>query len=87
MHYEFAGFADKGELMPLKILTSDGQVVRPEIGGGDPSEAFVHEIAEVIKCSEANQPSATLSGDLARDAIILCHKQTEAVKAGKVVEI
>jgi predicted dehydrogenase len=87
MHYEFAGFSDKGELMPLKILTADGQVVRPEIGGGDPSEAFVDEIAEVVKCIEAKEPSPTLSGDLARDAIILCHKQTESVKAGGVVKI
>ena len=87
LHYEFAGFADKGELMPLKILTADGQVLRPEIGGGDPSEAFVGEIGEVVKCIEANQPSATLSGDLARDAIVLCHKQTESVKTGGLVKI
>jgi predicted dehydrogenase len=87
MHYEFAGFQDKGELMPLKILTQDGQVVRPEVGGGDPSEAFVGEIAEVVKCVEANQPSPSLSGDLARDAIILCHKQTDSVKSGAAVKI
>ena len=87
LHYEFAGFSDKGELMPLKIVTEDGQVIRPEIGGGDMSEAFVEEIAEVTRCVEADQPSATLSGDLARDAIILCHKQTESVKAGGIVQI
>lgn len=87
MQYEFAGFQDKGELMPLKILPADGSVVRPEVGGGDPSEAFVGEIEEVVKCVEANRPSSVLSGDLARDAIILCHKQTESVKSGGLAKI
>lgn len=87
MQYEFAGFQDKGELMPLKVLPADGSVVRPEVGGGDPSEAFVGEIEEVVKCVEANRPSSVLSGDLARDAIILCHKQTESVKSGGLVKI
>lgn len=87
LHYEFAAFADKPELMPLKIMTEDGQVVRPEIGGEDLTAAFVGEIGEVVRCVQANQPSPTLSGDLARDAIILCHKQTESVQTGRAVEI
>jgi hypothetical protein len=28
-----------------------------------------------------------LSGDLARDAIVLCHKQTQAVQSGKTVKV
>ncbi len=87
MHYEFAGFQDKGELMPLKILTADGQVVRPEVGSEDAAEPFAREIAEVARCIEANCSSSTLSGDLARDAIILCHKQTDSVKSGGLVAI
>jgi predicted dehydrogenase len=87
LHYEFAAFQDKAELMPLKILPEDGSVVRPEIGGGDPSGAFVDEIQEVMRCIQADQPSAILAGDLARDAIILCHKQTESVRQGRLVEV
>ena len=30
---------------------------------------------------------ALLSGELARDAVLLCHKQTEAVITGKVVKV
>jgi predicted dehydrogenase len=87
LHFEFAGFRDQAELMPLKVLTSDGQVVRPELGGGDPTRAFETEIAEVIRCAKSGQPSAVLSCDLARDAVVLCHKQTESVRTGRPVKV
>jgi predicted dehydrogenase len=87
LHYEFASFADKAELMPLKILTSEGEVLRPEIGGGDPTESFGDEIAEVVQCVQEDKPSAVLCGDLARDAIVLCHKQTQAVSQQQPVTV
>jgi predicted dehydrogenase len=87
MHYEFAGFADEPELMPLKILTEDGKVVRPEIGGGDPTESFGAEIEEVVRCVNEGVPSPILAGDLARDAIVMCHKQTQSVMEHRAVEI
>jgi len=87
LHYEFAAFADHGETMPLKILTADGQVVRPQLGDGDPVNAFVAEIDDVLQSVAANRPSATLVGDLARDAVILAHKQTESVKGRRRVTI
>ena len=87
LHYEFAAFKDKMEWMPLKVLTSDGQVLRPDLGGGDPVQAFEAEIQAVIESVETGQPSPILSGDLARDAIILCHKQTESAKSGRPVKL
>ncbi|MCA9154307.1 MAG: Gfo/Idh/MocA family oxidoreductase [Planctomycetales bacterium] len=82
LHYEFAAFADQAELMPLKILTADGQVVRPDLGDGDPTHAFVGEISEAARAIQTGEPSALLSGELARDAIVLCQKQTESVLNG-----
>lgn len=87
LHYEFASLADGPELMPLKILNKQGKVLRPKLGGGDPSGAFVGEIKEVLNCVRAGEPSAILSADLARDAIVLCHKQTESVRKGRAVRI
>ncbi len=87
LHYEFAGFADEPELMPLKILTEDGKVVRPKVGGGDPTESFRDEIAEVVRCIQEDKPSEVLAGDLARDAIVLCHKQSQSVLEQRAVEI
>ena len=87
MQYEFAGFSDTGELMPLKILTEKGKVLRPSLGDGDPTTAFVGELKEIANAIGKSQPSAILSGDLARDAIVLCHKQTESVRKGKTIRV
>jgi len=85
--YELAVIGDGVEVQPLRILTSTGKVLTPKLGDGDMPPAFAREIKEVVRSVNANEPSPLLSGDLARDAIILGHKQTESVKKGKVVKI
>jgi predicted dehydrogenase len=87
LHYDFAAFSDQAELMPLKILTSDGQVLRPDLGDADPVTAFVAEISEVASAVASGKPSALLGGDLARDAIALCYKQTESVRTRATVKV
>jgi predicted dehydrogenase len=87
LHFEFAGFADGPELMPLKVLTSNGKVVRPKLGDGDPVRGFEGEIKEVLRCVKSGQPSSVLSGELARDAVVLGHKQTESVRKGRPVKV
>jgi predicted dehydrogenase len=88
--YDFAVIDGKAELtMPLTVLTSDEKdnVVRPEVGGGDEITAFQAEIEEAARSIESGKPSPILGGDLARDAIILCHRQTESVQGGKPVAV
>lgn len=90
LFFEFAVLTgDAGNLaVPLTILTPDGKVIRPEMPAGDPMlAAFAAEIEEVARCAGANQQSSLLGGDLARDAIVLCHKQTEAVQSGGIVKV
>jgi hypothetical protein len=87
LQYEFAAFGDKPELMPLKILDHRGKVLRPDLGEGDPIRAFQSEIADVEKAIRKNQTSPILSGELAHDAIIICHKQTESVMKGRTVRV
>jgi len=87
LHYDFAALADGMELMPLKVFTPDGKVTRPKLGKGDPVLAFEAEIKEATASAAKNKPSPLLSGELARDAIILCQKQTESVKKGRAVNI
>jgi predicted dehydrogenase len=85
---DFAVIGDKPELaMPCTVLTEDGKVERPELGSGDPMDAFVLEISAVVDAVNAGQPSPFLTGDLARDAIIICQKQTESVKTRRRVEL
>lgn len=87
MHFEFAGYTDEPMVAPMRLLTPDGETTQPKLAGGDPTDAFAAEIEEVVRCVSANEPSDVLSGDLARDAIVLCHKQTESVKTASTVEI
>jgi len=88
--FEFAAFTDQAESMPLKIVTEDGQVLRPEPGGdGDPVLAFVDELNEVARVLESGtDPVDTiLDARFAADAIRLCELQTESVRSGRTVQV
>ncbi len=49
--------------------------------------AFEAEIKEVVQSIRSGKPSRLLSGELARDAIVLCHKQTQAVTSRRTVKV
>jgi predicted dehydrogenase len=66
---------------PLTLFTSEGEVLHPPLPDGDPMlNAFAAELAEMAHCVAAQHPSPLLGGDLARDAIALCHAQAESVR-------
>jgi predicted dehydrogenase len=86
--YDFAVVGDKPEVsMPLTVLTADGKVERPAMKSSDPVDAFVDELTEATKAVRTGKPSALLDGSLARDAVILCHKQTESIRKRKAVAV
>lgn len=87
--FNFAVMSDGNNLaVPLTLLDSKGKVQRPKLPAGDPMlAAFEAEIREVAQSLKNNQPSKLLSGELARDAIVLCLKQQQAVKSGKSVKV
>lgn len=87
LHYEFAAITDEAELMPLKIFDDQEQVIRPELPAGDEIDAFVAELEEAAAAIADGRSSTILGGELARDAVILCHRQTESVQQGKPVSI
>lgn len=87
LHYEFAAITDEAELMSLKIFDDQEQVIRPELPAGDEIDAFVAELEEAAAAIADGRSSTILGGELARDAVILCHRQTESVQQGKPVSI
>lgn len=89
LFYEFAALADGNNVLtPLTVLDSKGKVDRPAMPAGDPSlSAFEAEIKEFASAVKQDKPSPILSGELARDAIVLCHKQTESVKKQRPVKV
>ena len=87
LHYDHGSFSDGPETMPLKVLTSDDQVLRPDLGDGDPVRTFAVQLEEVVRSIETGETSTILSGALARDAILLCHKQTDSIVTGRTVQV
>jgi predicted dehydrogenase len=86
--FDFAAIGSEGVLaMPVTVLTKDGRVLRPKLGGGDPVDSFAAEIGEVIRCVRTNRPSALLDGQLARDALVLGQRQTQSLVKRKAVKV
>ena len=86
--FDFAVLDGKPQLAtPVTVLSADGKVSRPELGSGDPIDAFASEIKEVVKSVRTGKPSTLLAGDLALDALTLCHEQTESVRKGRLVKV
>jgi predicted dehydrogenase len=86
--YEFANLAGQGHLaMPLSVILPDGTVERPDVGSGDPIDAFAQEISAAAEAVAAGVEAPGLSGVLAKDALKICWAEIESVKTGRRVEI
>ena len=74
--------------VPLTVLTADGKVERPDLpGGGDETAAFTRELQAAVDGVAAGKEPDLLSGRLARDALVLCHKECESVRSGRAVSV
>ncbi len=86
--FEFAVVQDEPRmLMPLSVMDAKGKVTCPKLGDGDPMQAFAGELKAVATAIRTGVPSPILACDLARDAIVLCHKQTQSVERGRPVKV
>jgi predicted dehydrogenase len=56
-------------------------------GAGDPTTAFTVELQTAVNGVLAGKAPDLLSGQLARDALVMCHKECESVKSGRPVMI
>ena len=65
----------------------EGNVTKPELGSPDILDSFPAELQEAVRSIENNTPSALLDGALARDALVLAHKQTQSIIERKTVAI
>ncbi|HZZ79044.1 MAG TPA: Gfo/Idh/MocA family oxidoreductase [Gemmataceae bacterium] len=73
---------------PLTVLKADGSSDQPKFAGGDDATtAFTSEIQSAIDGINAGREHDCLSGKLARDALVMCFRECESVKSGKVIDI
>jgi predicted dehydrogenase len=72
----------------LTVLTADGKTKQPKFaGGGDPIAAFADEIQAAANGVRAGKEPDLLGGKLARDALVLCHREIESVRTGRAVAV
>jgi predicted dehydrogenase len=72
----------------LTVLHADGRIERPTLAGGDDATtAFTAEIQAAVDGVRTGREPDLLSGKLARDALVLCHRECESVRTGKIVTV
>ena len=73
---------------PLTLLTADGKSSTPALpGGGDPLAAFTDEVQAAVSGVTSGREPDLLGGQLARDALVLCHREIESVKTGRAIDV
>jgi predicted dehydrogenase len=71
----------------LSVILPDGTVERPTLGSGDPIDGFAAELEVAVAAVESGTSAPQLSGELARQALRICHAEVESVKSGQPVTI
>jgi len=88
IYFEKATLLLESGVLPLTLLTSDGKSTQPALsGGGDPIGGFTREIQAAVDGVAAGKAPDLLTGQLARDALVMCYKECESVKTGKIVSL
>jgi predicted dehydrogenase len=73
---------------PLTVFTPDGKSQTPDLGGsGDPIDSFAVEIQTAVDAVASGKEPDLLRGQLARDALVLCHRECDSVRSGKAVAV
>ena len=88
LYFERATMVYESGATPLTVLTPDGKSEQPALaGGGDPISAFTTEIQAAVDGVASAKMPELLSGQLARDALVMCHRECQSVKTGKIVDL
>ena len=73
---------------PLSVMTASGKVLHPKLkGGSEWCAAFTQELKEAVQAVKTGEQSATLSGELAFDALKLCHAEAKSIRTGRPVSV
>jgi predicted dehydrogenase len=87
LSFGFADLAGEGQVNPLSVILPDGTVEHPALGSGDPIDAFADELGVAVASVEQGRALPQLSGELARQALVVCHAEVESVKTGTPVAV
>jgi predicted dehydrogenase len=86
-YFEKATLVCEAGVQPLTVLPAGGGSERPQLGDGDPITGFTAELQAAVDGVKAGREPDLLSGQLARDALVMGHRECESVKTGKIVDV
>lgn len=73
---------------PLTLITSDGAITNPDPGGRNSwCAAFTDELQAAVDAVNADREHPILNGQLARDALKICHAEADSIRTGQAVSI
>ena len=88
LYLEKATIVHNSAGVPLTVFAADGSTTTPDLaGGGDPIAAFTGELQAAVDGVASGREPDLLSGQLARDALVMCHRETESVRTGTAVAV
>lgn len=87
VYFEKATLAFESGAQPLTLFPADGESQQPPLGDGEPVAAFTAELQAAVDGLRAGRAPDLLSGELARDALVLCQKECESVRVGRAVAV
>lgn len=85
LYFETATLVYEAGTCPLTLVTNGKAEPVALPGGGDPVTAFTEEIQAAVDGATSGRMPDLLSGQLARDALVMCHKECESVVSRKPV--
>jgi len=88
LYLEKATLVYESGTTPLTVIPNQGKPKPPKLKGGSSElSAFTAEIQAAVEGVTSGKEPPLLSGQLARDALVLCHKECQSVRTGKVVNV
>jgi predicted dehydrogenase len=88
IYFDKATLIYESGTLPLTLLTAGGKSIRPKLGtSADETSAFTAELQVAVDGIRNGKEPELLSGKLARDALVLCHKECQSVRTGKSVVV
>jgi predicted dehydrogenase len=87
IYLEKATLTYESGIQPLTVLKAEGGSEIPKNDDAEPLAGFIGELTQAVNSIQNNQESELLGGQLARDALVLCHKECESVKSGEAVSV
>lgn len=86
-YFDRATVVFEAGVQPLTVLTAGGEIEWPRLSDGDPVAAFAAELQTAVDGVQSGQAPDLLSGQLASDALVMCHRECDSVKSGKIVKL